>query len=405
MLGVAALHGLPGAWAEAVQPYTEASVAGTVVSTLIGFGNAAGRSAYMQVGPIRHHVNEYALLVGPTATRRKGDAMTVGCRPIMLADEGWVDRIQRGFGSGEAMVIEVRDAVANVDGEGEPVAFDAGSDDKRLLVHEDELAHVLAVAMRDGSTISPLLRNAWDGRRLENRTKGRKVLATDAHVSVLSAITPQELLRRVPETEIANGFLNRFLLVAVTRSKLLAEPPPIRGDLEAEYVGAFRAALAFARSDGAGAMARDQQARELWKDAYENELAIDRHGLAGAACSRAEAHTARLSMLYALLDSSKTIRVEHVAAALAVWRYCEQSALVVFGERLGDPTADAILEALEQTSESGLTRDELRDVFARHRSSAELDIALGLLLAGGRISEEKVETGGRPATRYRLAVA
>ena len=46
-------------------------------------------------------------------------------------------------------------------------------------------------------------------------------------------------------------------------------------------------------------------------------------GMLGAVTSRAEAQVVRLSCLYALLDSSKVIRRQHMTAALAVWRYCE----------------------------------------------------------------------------------
>ena len=86
-LDEAALHGPAGAWAEAVQPFTEASLAGVLVSTLLAFGNAAGRGAYAPVTATHHHGNEFALLVGPTATGRKGEAMTLGLRPLRLADE------------------------------------------------------------------------------------------------------------------------------------------------------------------------------------------------------------------------------------------------------------------------------------------------------------------------------
>jgi Protein of unknown function (DUF3987) len=400
-LPLEALHGPAGAWAEAVYPFTEASTAGVLVSTLLSFGSAVGHSAYVQVGAIRHHANEYAALVGPTASGRKGEAMYLGALPIRAADEGWTSRILGGFGSGEAVVVEVRDPESEQGEQGERIP-DAGSEDERLLVREDELASVLAVASRDGSTLSALLRRAWDGLLpLENRTKARRIVASRHHVSALAAITPDELVRRVPETEIANGFLNRFLLVAVKRSHHLAEPPPLQGDLEAEYVEAFRVALLAARRRGA--LARDQEARARWAEVYESDLAIDRYGLAGAACSRAEAHATRLSLVYALLDRSPAIRLEHVEAALGLWSYCERSTYLIFGDRLGNAVADAILEALADATPEGLTRDELRDVFSRHRTAAELDNALALLLNEQRISEHREPTGGRPATRYLLA--
>jgi hypothetical protein len=39
--------------------------------------------------------------------------------------------------------------------------------------------------------------------------------------------------------------------------------------------------------------------------------------------ARAPAQVLRLSMMYALLDMSTTIRKEHLEAALEIWRYCE----------------------------------------------------------------------------------
>ncbi len=57
----------------------------------------------------------------------------------------------------------------------------------------------------------------------------------------------------------------------------------------------------------------------------------------GAATGRAEAHTIRLALIYALLDSSPVITLPHLEAALALWRYARDSTRWVFGESLGDP--------------------------------------------------------------------
>ena len=59
--------------------------------------------------------------------------------------------------------------------------------------------------------------------------------------------------------------------------------------------------------------------------------------MAGAATARAEAHTARLALLYALLDCSDVIRLAHLEAALAFWAYSAASARWVFGDSIGDP--------------------------------------------------------------------
>jgi hypothetical protein len=69
--------------------------------------------------------------------------------------------------------------------------------------------------------------------------------------------------------------------------------------------------------------------------------------LLGAICGRAEAQTVRLALIYAVLDGSDgVIKLPHLKAALALWRYYEASVLYVFGDSLGDPIADTILAAL-----------------------------------------------------------
>jgi hypothetical protein len=405
-LDKAALHGPAGRWAEAVQPFTEASVEGVLVSTLVAFGNAAGRSSFALVTATEHHANEFVIVCGETGSARKSEAMRLGCRPIWLADPGWESRVQRGFGSGEAIVDEVRDPVTRWDDEKEEeVVVDAGAEDKRLLIYEDELAGPLAVASRDGSTLSPLSRSAWDGTTLMNRTKAKKNVATGAHVSILAGITAEELARRVTASEIANGFLNRFLLVAVRRSKKLPRPRPIRGDLEAEYVNEFRLALRFARKEGAGRVRFDAAAGRRWDTAYEEELSTDRYGLAGAACARADAHTLRLSVLYALLDRESMIRPVHVEAALALWRYCEASARFVFGDSTGDSLADKVIGELRLTRD-GLTRTEIRTLVGGRESEARIETALRLLERYGLARMEvETDTGGRPAERWFTAEA
>ena len=59
----------------------------------------------------------------------------------------------------------------------------------------------------------------------------------------------------------------------------------------------------------------------MWHRAYP-ELSEGQSRF-GAATSRAEAQVIRLALLYALLARSDEIQPEHLKAALAFWRYCE----------------------------------------------------------------------------------
>jgi hypothetical protein len=136
----------------------------------------------------------------------------------------------------------------------------------------------------------------------------------------------------------------------------------------------------------------------MWHEVYA-QLVGERVGLFASLTSRAEAHVLRLSCIYALLDRSTKVRRYHLEAALALWKYCEDSARVIFGDALGNQVADQILKALRNAPD-GLTRNDLRDLFGRHRSSEEIGVALGILRDHKLVECEKEDTAGRRIERW-----
>jgi hypothetical protein len=183
----------------------------------------------------------------------------------------------------------------------------------------------------------------------------------------------------------------------VRRSKVLPFGGGATDDISG-LIARLKAATDHARRTGNSRVSFDAEAARLWVSVYPR-LSEGRPGLVGFMTSRAEAHTVRLALIYALLDCSERIRHEHLLAALAVWKYCEDSAVYVWGEALGDPTADEILRKLRASSE-GLTRWDLMNHFSRNKSATELDRAIGVLAERGLIRSEKEDSGGRAATRY-----
>jgi hypothetical protein len=195
-------------------------------------------------------------------------------------------------------------------------------------------------------------------------------------------------------TDAASGFGNRFIYGCAKRSKLLPEGGSL-GDADwAELVPAIRNAQRF--GEVAGVLRRDEAARELWAERY-GPLSEGRPGLLGALTSRAEAQAMRLAVIYAALDCSSQVRVEHLEAGLAVWDYCAASARYVWGDALGDETADAILSRLRETAGEGLTRTAIRDLFGRHKPQSEVERALTMLDSLGLAQRINRPTGGRPS--------
>jgi hypothetical protein len=364
-----------------------------------------GRGPHFRVGGTTHHTNENAICVGKTSSARKGTAKSDTFYLLCSVDPAWVEnRVMSGLSSGEGLIWAVRDKIEKQEPirEGrrvvdyQTVIADNGVDDKRLLIIEPEFASVLRVAGRDGSTLSAVYRQAWDSGLLRVLNKNSPVKSTGAHVSIIGHITRDELLMELSTSDKVNGFGNRNLWLCVKRSKFL----PDGGDWDnldrGPLISRLEQVVEFARS--VGEMHRDAEARAMWHAVYP-QLSGERQGLFGSLTSRAEAHILRLSCIYALLDRSIEVQRWHLEAALALWKYCEDSARVIFGDALGNHVADQILKAIRKAPE-GLMRNDLRDLFGRHRSSEEIAAALQILGDRNLAECEKEETGGRPVERW-----
>jgi hypothetical protein len=396
----AAYRGVFGELVELISPHSEADPVAVLLGAITAFGSAYGRRGYMDVSGARHHGNLFVGIVGNTARSRKGTSWAPIENIFSAADPEWGQkRIDSGLSSGEGLINAVRDKIEVPDGEGNTKVSDPGVKDKRLLVSEGELAQGLKVLRREGNTLSPILRNAWDGRDLSTLVRHSPLKATGPHISVLGHITESELLKHLVESETANGFGNRILWAVVRRSKEL----PFGGELETVDMAPVIRRIRNALGREAGRMRFADNARDTWAEMYA-VLTQDRPGMFGEVTARAEAQTLRLAIIYALADGSGELRAEHLASACAVWGYCEDSALYLFGDRLGDADADNLAEALRQ-SEDGMTRTEISAFFKRNKLSVELDRILGLLLEHGKARREDVEQEGskKPVERWYAA--
>lgn len=400
----AAYYGLAGDLVRTIAPHTEADPIALLMQSLIFFGNALNRGPHTVAEADRHATTENATFVGETAKARKGTSAGRLRRIFEFADPEWAtQKIASGLSSGEGLIWAVRDPIFKWESKkgkkgedpGEPalVMVDPGVDDKRLLVLEEEFANLLVVMTREGNNVSPIIRQAWDGKTLQTLTKNSPAKSTGAHISIVGHITTPELRKLLSKTQAANGFGNRFLWLMVRRSKELPEGGALHTvDLE-PLVRRLQAALTFART--VGEVKRDGYGRGLWCEVY-HDLSASLPGMLGAVTARAEAHTMRLSMLYALMDQAREVGEVHLRAALALWSYCLDSARYVFGEaRLGDTVADEILAAL-RGSPQGLTRTQIRDLFRRHTTEGAIVVALGELQAAGLARCEHRATRGRP---------
>jgi len=407
-LGSAAHYGLAGEFLKLVEPHSEADPAALLLQFLTAFGNCSGRGNHFKVESSLHHLNLFTCIVGATSKARKGTSFDRAIAPFSVADPTWAqDRVKSGLSSGEGLIELVADGIETqqpVKEKGRTVRFETitspGVDDKRLLIVESEFARTLQACQRDTNTLSAVIRQAWDTGHLDNLTrKQNKIRATGAHISLIAHITKDELRRMLTDTAMVNGFANRFLWCCARRSRVLPEG----GDLNQQDIDKLGKkvleAVQFANKK-TRTITRSDKSRALWATMYET-LSAGKPGLFGAVTSRAEAQVMRLACIYCLLNKQEQILGQHLSAALAVWKYCEDSARFIFGDSLGDPLADDIWQAL-RSSAAGLTRNEIREYYNRNKSSEEISRALNVLAEYGRAQMKKdLASGqGRPVERW-----
>ena len=210
---------------------------------------------------------------------------------------------------------------------------------------------------------------------------------------MIGHITQTELQHHVKAVELANGLLNRFILIACRRVRLLPEggdPDPLAATGLDRHL-----ARALTTAHDAGQLRLSPAARDRWANAYR-QLAQPLAGIAGQISARAEAHTIRLALIYALLDSAHAIQPAHLDAALALWNYATRSATWALEHTTGDQLAHQIHGALQHATD-GLTRTQLRDLTHRNATTTELDRALAALAHDGKATSQRVLTAGRPA--------
>jgi hypothetical protein len=386
MIGEAAFYGLAGEVVEFLEPHTEADPAGLLLTFLCAFGAAVGAGPHALADSSEHGARSNLLLIGRSSRSRKTTSWAAIRRLFAYADPGFVsERVIGGLASGEGLVAELASRPEGLD--------------RSVLVVEPEFARLLRVAGRSAS-LSALVREAFDSGDLAIRTRAKPLHAKGANVAILGMITSAELTRRLDDTEIANGFANRFLFCWVERSKRL----PSGGNIPEDDLEVFgvRLGIAIERARQIGTLRRTPEAERRWAELY-HAIDDDVDGVIGSLTARAECLLLRLSVAFALLDSSSVISTEHLAAAEAVWQHVHETILRVFSRREPDLVLPRLIEALTAAGDDGLDGTSQRDLFSRHLEGGRLAAARAELEARGIARTFVVETAGRPRLVTRLA--
>lgn len=432
-----------GGLVEQMAADTEADPVGILVSLLCAAGVYLGPGPHLRLGDDRHPLLIWPLVIGRTGGGRKGASWSAGRRLFTAADAGFMTaNVRSGLTSGEGLAQlfaepdtaprvlsstpdrrsteagratdDATDRPAGTEGESstdrpggtkerggrqrgpaQHAAARLPEGDRRLLVFEPEWAAVMARMRREGNSLSATLRAAWEGGDLSTLSVTARVAPT-SHIGLLAHITPDEFAARVSASDMAGGTYNRFLPVAVARSKFL---PLAQGADQAvvDQVGAqLRERLHLARR--AGRLTFTDAGAHVWRPLYV-EFSSDTgdRGAVEQFVSRAAPNCLRIAALYAALDGATGIDAHHLVAAAALVRYSIASARSVFTD-----TADVarLLAFITDAGPIGRTRTEITNVvFGKNAKAATVTAALTGLLSAGRIAHTRraPESGrGRP---------
>ena len=326
-----AFFGIPRSIIEIAEPFTEADRQAVYASVITGLGLLAGINCGIE-GAIGMP-QLFTLVVGESGDARKGTSWKLARKKILepvmeaMGMLPWemADFFVDGFASGEGGVSQFDPPVGADEPKPEGI--------QKFFV-SDEFATALINVNRQGSTLSPFLRQLYDNvdMNIPTRRGGAPPLtALNPHGAVLGFITDDELRSIFDARQAMNGLLNRFLLVPVKRSKSLPiemRKVPLSGfDAAIEQLAELAKLAAYEHDvdftpDGA----------ELWNEIYtDRDEFQSQQGNAfyAAATKRYTDHLGKLALINALYDpdrlrmdiepgdryGSQLIKAKHIEAA------------------------------------------------------------------------------------------
>lgn len=381
-----------------LNPLTDAPHSSLALASMVVFSALVGPSPSLDWRG-RHRCALFGCLVGHSGVGRKGATMREVERAFLQVDPLLSEIQTGGMASGEVLVDILNESKTNTLG--------------TTLIWEHEIASVLTIAAREGNIMSSNLRKAWDGDRVESRSRAKnKSFAVGYNVAFLGGVTPHELARKLSPDDIANGWANRFLWFhSEKRAGGYGATRP-DGVLNGQAVDYLRHCIDFARHLGGSSMlikpaftmtlsheanARLEELAEL--------LDVPPVGSIGALRQRMPAHVIRLAMVSALLDAESVVSLDHIAFGEALAGYAVDSMRSVFGMRIDDPLAMLVAEVLTQAPGHWLNTTDLRRATGGKDHSRLMSALRILIDAGFVVREDRVPSGGkggRTSVGYRL---
>lgn len=392
-----AFHGIAGEIINGLAPTTEADPAAMLADLLATFGwliGAEERSAHMLVANAKHHARVWPIIVGTTSSGAKGTSHGAVWRIVAQYLETVLNppMHKTGLSSGEGLIEAVRDESGD---DPEAKTYEPGVLDKRLFVMEDEIAQVFKRSNREGSTLGPTLRLAYDGRDLSVMNR-KAITATAPHIVIVGHISPGELQAVVRSGDVDGGTMNRFIYVCSRRSKRLPDGGNAPQDVINVSAQAISEAVDIARR--AGRIDMSAEARAHWRKSYARLTADRPDTVLTKATGRRAPSVLRLAMIYCLFDQRTVIEPDDLRAAEALEQYSVDSARYIFETHVdkGSNEHSRLAEFIRSGGVQGKSRSEIyTDLYKKNRKSDLIGHDLAALIEQGSVVQVEMPTDGR----------
>jgi hypothetical protein len=411
-----AFYGLLGEYVRRTEETVEIDSLTHLTQVATVAGTAIGPRAAIQGGHSPHHANLYTLVIGDSGIG-KGVSWELAAQFGEAIDPGFGKRTKYDVASTPGLIKLIPDGVYRPSKkrpkEGEEQEYEvelAPVYDKRLLLQIPEMMSVFTSKERDGATLGETLRNAWDGRDLENNAK-EQLKATKPHISLVGHITPVDFAKAVAnnQRDLRNGFFNRFILVHARNVRLLPfyVPPPDCRELFAKMRESLERLGPVAQPHPAKILDWHVSARSTWSDFY---IACKQgthpflQGMQGLH-SRLAPLAMRVALSHAVFDRADAIHYRHLIAAKSHVLAAYASSQHLFGHALRSPhDLVAVLRASFSDRHDEWITTDLHTVTGKRFSADDLTKAANhLVQAGDWQSREGKKGNGHAGIFFRLA--
>lgn len=375
-----------GRYVLANDPHTEADKEAVLLQSWELFGNFIGKGVTFHLNNSVQYANGFLAVVGDTALARKGTSLQDAMAPYRAEDvdlETYVtQRIRGGISSGEGIINHVADTPGFIDG--------------RLMIPIQEFHRLMAVVNRTDSTLSSILREAYDGGTLAVTTRTNPLVATRGHVSMIIHTTEAEFGQCVKPIDFLNGLLNRIVYVNARSEKVLPNPGRVNPDeLERLSQHLLRCREWAENGEDGRELYWSEEAAQLWTEFYAASRQTTSDEMGDAILVRAPVHVIKFAMRHAALDMSEAIQRRHLECAIAIWNHCMSAAKRLAAGQ--NPYSDDRERVRSAIADSGaMTKTEVMKLFNNHKSAKDVDDLLSYLVGAKLVQTKKQKRNNRP---------